>query len=442
MKRIYLSSDNEKTAIGIAAAVIIALIVDMELSNIADIPNTGFASGIGIIAFIVISVIYLSGQHLILRFAKAKTTEFRSRRKGIKFIDIVVFTMESIIVSIFVLVILEILLGGYYGMVALPITITVSNGLAAWIMFNLSKRLYVYYKSHKDLTILSYLFSGIINGAAAVLSICLMVPIVLTKDSIITSTTPVVVHSFSPGSPLEILSYAYYILTVVTFVSVWISTVLLLSVYSKKMGKMKFWLVICLPLIFYISQILIFVLKIAFPTGDSQSIAFIFYYRVIFTVSSTLGGILFALPFILISKRITKQNIMHHQLIIFGLGMALFFVSGSATVIHAPFPPFGLATVAVAGISSYLLFLGLYSSAISLSEDSTLRKQIRKSAEDSKFFLKLSDAEIEKKIIDQVEGVKLSMTTDSGIAPSISIEEAKDYLGEVLKEMKKGGGSS
>ncbi len=129
-------------------------------------------------------------------------------------------------------------------------------------------------------------------------------------------------------------------------------------------------------------------MKLSLPLGNLDTISFIFYYRVIFTVSSTLGGILFAMPFMLISRMISKSKRMHHQLIIFGLGVALFFVSGSATVYHNPFPPFGLATVALSGISSYLMFLGLYSSAISLSEDSELRKQIRKSAEDWKFFLK------------------------------------------------------
>ena len=83
------------------------------------------------------------------------------------------------------------------------------------------------------------------------------------------------------------------------------------------------------------------------------------------------------------------------------------------------------------------MFLGIYWSAISLSEDSTLRRDESRSTKDSKFFLKLSDAEVEKRIIDQVEGVKLSMTADTGVAPSISIEEARDYLSEVLKEIKR-----
>ena len=286
---------------------------------------------------------------------------------------------------------------------------------------------------------MTYMLSVIIIAVTALVTIFSTVPVIVSKPAIITAATPVMFPSFIPGSTLDILNYAYYVLAIVSFLSVWVATAMLLSVYSKKLGRTRYWIIISLPLLFYVSQTLVLALKLTLPLGDLDTISFNFYYRVIFTVSSTLGGILFAMPFILISRMVPKTRRMHHQLIIFGLGLALFFVSGSATVYHNPFPPFGLATVALTGISSYLVFLGIYSSAISLSEDSELRKQIRKSTEDWKFFLKLSDAELEKKIIDQVEGVKLSMVKDTGVAPSISIEEARDYLNEVLNEMNKDG---
>ena len=108
--------------------------------------------------------------------------------------------------------------------------------------------------------------------------------------------------------------------------------------------------------------------------------------------------------------------------------MVLFFVSGSATVYHAPFPPFGLLTVALIGTSSYLLFLGLYSCAISLSQDLELYRLIRTSAKEWKFFLKLSDAEVEKTVLDKVGSVKQAMTVEYGIAPSVSLVDAKNYL--------------
>jgi hypothetical protein len=83
------------------------------------------------------------------------------------------------------------------------------------------------------------------------------------------------------------------------------------------------------------------------------------------------------------------------------------------------------------------MFLGLYSAAISLSEDSELYKLVRTSAKEWKFFLKLSDSEVEKKVIDKVDSVRRLMTKETGITPSVSLNDAKDYLSEILDEIKK-----
>lgn len=439
-KRVTHSSENEKIVLFVTAVVIVVLVVDMELSNVADIIRRSIVTEEGVITFVIISMIYLSGQYLIVRFAKAKTIGVSSRKTELRFINLVVSIVQGIIISIFILVILEILLLQYYGLAALIMVLTISNGLTVWVMLILSKRLYSYYKSNHERSILLYLLSGIIIAVTAVVTICFMVPILDSKPDIITPLIPVILPSITPGSTLDILNFAYYILAIISFLSVWVATANLLYTYSKKLGKTKYWILVSLPLIFYVSQILFAAVRVP-SLGNLDPVAFIFYYRIIFTVSSSVGGILFAQPFIQISRIIPNSNRMHHHLIILGLGSALFFVSGSATVYHTPFPPFGLATVALTGFSAYLMFLGLYSSSVSLSEDSKLRKQIKRSAQDWKFFLKLSDAEVENRIMEQIKGVKYSMTTDTGIAPSISVEEAKDYLKEVLTEIKREQGN-
>jgi hypothetical protein len=68
-----------------------------------------------------------------------------------------------------------------------------------------------------------------------------------------------------------------------------------------------------------------------------------------------------------------------NYLMIAGYGVLLFFTSNQATVlINLPYPPFGMATISFVGLSSYLLFVGIYASAVSVAEDSNLRKSIRK----------------------------------------------------------------
>jgi hypothetical protein len=435
VKRMTSPSNRDKALFFVATFVVFALVVDMELSNVSDLLQKDISSRTGIFTFILISCIYLIGQYILIRTSKAMTSELRSQRKDVIFIDTSISIIQAFIIILFVVIIIEITLGRSYDLVILVIITIVSNGLSAVLMMFLFKRLLKYYKLYPDRAVLSYAISGLIISITSIVTIFFMVPVTLEKSEFISADVPIIFPAFSPGSPLDILNYAFYSLSVITFLSVWFGTVLLLSHYSQRFGKVKFWIIMSLPLVFYLSQIIVISFPISFPFVDLDKQSFIFYYRVVFTVSSTIGGILFGQPFFLISRMIPHNNKMHRNLIILGLGMVLYFVSGSATVYHAPFPPFGLANVALIGFSSYFMFLGLYSSTISLSQDSELHRMIRKSAIESKFFLKLSDAELENTILNKVQRVKKVMTTESGITPSLTMDDAKGYLLKVLDEM-------
>ena len=58
----------------------------------------------------------------------------------------------------------------------------------------------------------------------------------------------------------------------------------------------------------------------------------------------------------------------------YGIGFLLLLVSYEAqALITAPFPPLGLLSGSYFGLASYLIFIGLYSSAVSISQDYRLR---------------------------------------------------------------------
>jgi len=413
------------------------LVLDMELSNIADLLHPAIISPTGVNTFIVINTIYLIGQFILLRFSRTVTSDLRSRREDIRRFENIVSIIQVFIVIVFILLITEIIFQKRYDVFILVIVTILSNGLTAGLMFYLFNRLLGYYRSHNQNTILLYAIAGIIISITAVVTILFTVPVMLIKPAFISATTDVVFPTFVPGSVLDILNYAYYILSILSFVGILVGTVGLLHHYARKMGALKFWFTITLPLAFYLGQIVVISLRNPILFLNLDPVTFIFYYRVIFTVSSTIGGILFSQPFFLVSRLIPQDSNMHRHLIILAVGMVLFFVSGSATVYHTPYPPFGLATVALIGTSSYMLFLGLYSCAISLSEDMELYKLIRSSAKEWKFFLNISEAEVEKTVLEKVGAVKQLMTKETGIAPSVSISDAKDYLTAVLDQLKK-----
>jgi hypothetical protein len=130
-------------------------------------------------------------------------------------------------------------------------------------------------------------------------------------------------------------------------------------------------------------------------------------------------------------------------MIISACGLILVFVSNQAVVlVSAPYPPFGLATASFMGLSSYLLLVGIYSSAISVAEDSKLRQTIRKFAvKEAKFLGSIGTAQMEDELQRRV--MKLAkeqhevLTQQTGVEPSLNEAEVKQYLYETIQEIKK-----
>ena len=60
---------------------------------------------------------------------------------------------------------------------------------------------------------------------------------------------------------------------------------------------------------------------------------------------------------------------------------SVFTSNQSIVLVDASYPPFGLATISFMRLSSYLILVGVYSSAISIVQDVNLRKSIRKTVE-------------------------------------------------------------
>jgi Tfp pilus assembly PilM family ATPase len=90
-------------------------------------------------------------------------------------------------------------------------------------------------------------------------------------------------------------------------------------------------------------------------------------------------------------------------------------------------------------LASYLFTVGLYSSAIAVSQDSSLRTSIRAS------LLKLVDnigtaqmeQEIERRVLKVAREQQDVLRFENGIESSLTEEGLKEYLGQVIEEVKK-----
>ena len=135
-----------------------------------------------------------------------------------------------------------------------------------------------------------------------------------------------------------------------------------------------------------------------------------------------------------------EQRMVSDYLKIAGYGIALLPICIVAGIVFIPYPPVGSASCATLALASYLFYVGIYSSAISISEDAELRRSIRRTAENE---LKLLDSigtaqmnvQLQDKVTRIVNEHADKMTSEIGVHPNLSQEDAKRYLDEVMKEL-------
>jgi hypothetical protein len=104
------------------------------------------------------------------------------------------------------------------------------------------------------------------------------------------------------------------------------------------------------------------------------------------------------------------------------------------------YPPFGVVSSALGALVSFVIAIGFYSMALSVSQESQIRHLINKAMKEANLIGKLGTAhriqEMEKKVIG-ISKEKMNALRDStGIEHGISDENIKNHLHEIVKEMK------
>jgi hypothetical protein len=123
-------------------------------------------------------------------------------------------------------------------------------------------------------------------------------------------------------------------------------------------------------------------------------------------------------------------------------GFLLFYITGSATAAQAAYPPYGLISVSLIGLSCYLIYSGLYSSAQIVSQDLSLLKSIRKSVTEQASFLGSigtahRNKELESRVLTVAKNLEDKIAESSGVETSLDKTEMVDYIQYVMNEIHK-----
>jgi len=268
---------------------------------------------------------------------------------------------------------------------------------------------------------------------------------------LILSDKPDKIREFVGGSmDLSAGRYGFFsivikVSSILSFFSLWLTSILFTHSFKDKMIKdeIKYWIMPTFLLIYffisYFSQEIFY--SISFPYIRSEPYLVSAVLIMIITLAKPLGGILFALSFWYISKTVRYQKLLSNYILISGYGFLLLFSSNQSTsLVLAPYPPFGIATIIVFIMGAYLTTTGIFTSATLLSKNTALRSSIHKLSKESKLFSAIGKAEMEKEMGKTVSKILAEKPLSGGSESSnrdLDEIELKNYLVKVLEELRK-----
>jgi hypothetical protein len=346
---------------------------------------------------------------------------------------------QYVLGSLTVFIVLEILVYSSYTFNRLILIASISYFYAVIIMSFFTIKLIQWLRKAKNKTVLLYVISGIL------LIVNLMSSLVYTHASLagIDSNYIVIDH---PGNDNRFLTsdphfyYMYLVSSIFSFFSSWIASIFLLKSYYRRFPRVLFWVIIIIPLIYFISQynpLPIYLLQ-QFLTSPAE---LIFDYNILYTFSDAMGGILIGVSFWLTGRRISNQKIKKY-LYLSSCGYILLFTSNHLiNITNLTYPPFGISGIPYVSLSSLLIFIGIYFSAIFIAQDDEIRRFIKKTIMDEGIVGFIGTAEsyrrVEDKLVTATKEHNIDLEETSGIETSIPDDKIKEYIKIVLLETKK-----
>jgi hypothetical protein len=215
-----------------------ALMIDNLISTVADIVSKLAATFWGVALFTGIAAIYAFGQYFILEMVKAKTK--RVKPPNSKPLEKTITLVQYVLAAIMVLVVLQIFIVSHYYTNLLTASTVISYGLAVFLMSILAFRLLLYGLSAAAI---------IVN---AVVTIIINAVPLLGKPAIVSPLSPVIFQTgFYPGTAMSIVAMLQSNSDLGCIILTWAGTILLLRHNIRRVGKIKFWILVTLPLIYF-----------------------------------------------------------------------------------------------------------------------------------------------------------------------------------------------
>ena len=434
---------NKKTSLAIILVFTGVVLFDSSIVTFSSYSGVELPISINVTIFVIFFIILVAISAVLIISASRVISRDRDRPSRLRLLYIQgVIIATQILTSAFILVIiLQMILLNRYS-ISLLNALTYLHHFSAMVLLSLLVFLFLkWLASKRSYTVVLYTLAFSLSCANLVISFLylesyLSSAAAVYTDEIAYSISVVAVNVGGLPFP-ESLTPAFDALSLCSFLCMWIATALLLSQYRYKMGRIKYFSLLMIPLIYYIFPFENYFGNVFYPLLPSSPLYVSLMYVLIFSATKQVGALVFSLVFWTASSLVYQDRI-RKSLLLSSIGIAIFY--GSIAIAPLQFhvyPPYGLVTEAFIPLGSYLLFVGIFTSAKHVSRDSEVRRELYNNAASQLTLLKaIGVSQMEKELEGQVKSLEKRFTPmERTEEPDLKDEEIKEILHDILTEL-------
>lgn len=428
---------TSKTAIVLILVVTSIIVLDSSIVKFVAYSNQELPTPAYVSIFVAFSIVYVGIVYVVLRSVNIKQSISGLHfGMAVKWYYLIISFTQYSLIAILVIVILQIVLFKGYSIILLFSAIYISHIVAMLFLFLLVLLLWDWLKTRKN-KILSLYAISLTLMAMTIMTSLVYGTFTLYGHSLSIKQYPI--HVFLYSLPRSELGSTFGTLLDVTsllsFVLFWIASAMLLSTYRTKMGKIKYWIVISIPLIYFLFPFETYVPRIFEPVAFSMFLSGVIKVSV-FSATKQIGAFFFGLTFWIAATLVSKTEVRTY-LLISAIGMAMIFGSIEIdSLLYAVYPPFGLVTILFMPLGAYMLFTGIFLSATFVARDKELRREFYKTAYSQLDLLRsIGVTQMENELLKVHKSAERRKSSLQIKEPHVEKDNVREALDEILNDM-------
>jgi hypothetical protein len=432
---------NKKTTFFLMMIIMTVVVFDSTIVEFSSYSGLEASNSINITMFVIISLVFAAISPILIKLVNSilKSNSHNPTSKSVTYSNGIIISTQVLTISLILLITLQMLFVNQYSLTLLRVQTYVSHISAILILSFLIFMFGRWLGSKRNYTIALYTAAFLLVGVNLIVSLMYLDAYFANSPSPDISSYSIVsyvTNLVKISQTTDLLSRLYDILSLTSFLLLWIATANLFKQYRHKVSQTKYFLLMGLPLIYYIYPFQSYFGDPLLPSLLTLSVSLGVIYVLIFSATKQVGSLLFGLAFLTTSSLVKDQRV-RKSLLISAIGIAVLVGSIEITPLqYHVYPPYGLITLAFLPLGTYLLFVGIFVSAKNISRDADLRREFYRRAESQLDLLRaIGISEMEKEIVRQVAFLEKKLTPSEPEPEELSDENVRDIIREVLDEL-------